>query len=58
MDDSNITLKSYLNTDSSPHTVIDISVDKDWIPFDCLIDTGFNGFILLPLFYQKYFTEW
>lgn len=56
MDDFNIQLPSYLHKDSTPHTIIEINLGKHWIPLDCLIDTGFNGFILLPTTYQHHFS--
>lgn len=50
-------LPAYYDPFFCPHTIIECKLGINWVPLDCLIDTGFAGFLLLPKTYQKYFDK-
>lgn len=55
MDDYN--MDTYLDKDFNPHVLVEINIDNRWTPIDCVIDTGFNGDLVLPYELKKYFNN-
>ena len=47
---------TFLDEDNNPHAIVPIYMDTVLIPVACIIDTGFNGDILLTQKFSKYFT--
>lgn len=50
-------MTAYIDKDTSPHVVVNIMLDKTFVPFDCYIDTGFLVGLVLPQEHKKYFVS-